>query len=116
MIFQEKKFVLHVMGLDQELFDREQQVHCLRIAVNADIAPKCYYADAMAGIVIMGYIKPQEKDNESTWLNNVAMALRCLYALPIFPPMHQTLFGGMDGLIKKVQVYSLSPILKNYLN
>lgn len=116
MIIQNEEFVLRVMGLDQTLPDREQQVHCLHVAAEAGIAPNCYYADPVAGIVIMKYIKPQPKSNEARWLSNVAITLHHLHTLPTFPPMHQTLFGYMESLMNELQVYSLSTLLNNYLN
>jgi thiamine kinase-like enzyme len=71
-------YVLRVMGLDQPIEDRQQQMHCLERASSIGLAPRVIYADAKEGVAIMEFIQHQVPQGHE-WLLKLAKSLRRLH-------------------------------------
>lgn len=114
-IANDKAYVLRVMGLDQALADREKQIQCLSLASEAGIAPRCYYADANAGMVVMEYIQPTPCDIAEPWFDKIAHTLRILHSIKAFPAhdLH-SVFSYMAGFIENLKAFPLSKLLTDY--
>jgi|GEM_PF-1526269 len=113
-VVQKKRLVIRVMGLDQDLADREQQITCLKIAAEHGIAPKCYDADANAGLIIMEFIEAKPFANSSQHCLELARLLRKLHQLDNFPPAYFGLFDYINSLINALNQTPLSAQLTAY--
>ncbi len=111
-----KAYALRVMGFDQPIADREQQIRCMQIASTAGITPKVHYADPQHGFVIMDFVSQKPLKESTDWPETVAELLKKLHSLNgAFEPPYQSLFVYMQDLQKRLHSFSLSPILLDYL-
>jgi len=113
-LIEDKIYVARLMDLEELAISRQNQVQCLQAAAQLDVAPKCYYADAEAGIVIMEYIENKSIDVTKEWLCEVADLLRKLHTYNNFPPPHQPLFSYINGLVKSLRALPLNSLLIDY--
>ncbi|MDP3562424.1 MAG: phosphotransferase [Legionellaceae bacterium] len=109
-----KRYILRVMDLSDDLLNRKNQIKCLHKAIEFDLSPRCLYANAEDGITMMEFIPSIPVVITPNWLNETADSLRKLHADYSFPAPHQPLFQYMndleDSLIKK----GVSTFIINY--
>jgi len=114
VVIKDKTAVLRVMGLDQSLADRSNQIACLKIAAAENLAPAYYYDNAEAGIIIMNYIECKKREKTNTELLQLTGMLKQLHALQNFPAVHQPIFDYMDNLVHKIKAYEASSLIMDY--
>jgi 5-methylthioribose kinase len=98
IIIKQQAYVLRVMGLDQPLGDRSTQVDSLTKAAALTIAPRCYYANAEVGIIIMAYIPSQPIIEREHFLIDLAHIVKHLHQTIDLLPVFITTFDYLNGL------------------
>ena len=91
--------------------DPERQYACLRIAAEAGVAPKLFYADARDGVAITDFVRAAPGDaDEARGVRAVAIVdqLLRLHAAPLFPRLVDYM-QGMETLIGQVRETGILP-------
>jgi thiamine kinase-like enzyme len=110
----DKDIVLRIMDLEEDLSLRQNQINCYLIAAKMNIAPKCYFADAQSGIIVMEYVQAQSTIVSRQWLTHIAKLLHHIHSVKDFPLPHRQLFDYMDDLIGQLRAEELAPRLTAY--
>jgi aminoglycoside phosphotransferase (APT) family kinase protein len=91
--------------------DPERQYACLRIAAEAGVAPKLFYADARDGVAITDFVRAAPGDaDKARGVRAVAIVdqLLRLHAAPLFPRLVDYM-QGMETLIGQVRETAILP-------
>jgi thiamine kinase-like enzyme len=117
VMIHDEAYILRVMDLlDDNLFNRQNQIKCLKKASELNLGPVCLYDNAHDGILITKYIQSTKITVTRPWLHEIAVSLQKLHADSTFPEPHQALFDYMDTLIISLRARELSPLLIQYLD
>lgn len=109
-------YILRVMDLEDNLFNRQNQIQCLKTANELGLGPSCLYFNAHDGVLITEYIQPRKITVTKPWLSEIAASLQTLHSHGSFPEAHQPLFDYMDTLSASLRTRELSPLLIHYLD
>jgi len=91
--------------------DPERQYACLKIAAEAGVAPKLYYADARDGVAITGFVRVVAADPNappSARAPAIVAQLLRLHTAPLFPRLVNYM-EGMETLIGLVRETGILP-------
>jgi len=108
-----KSYVLRMMGFDQSIKDRGIQVECAQYGGRLNIAPKCYYADAEHGIIIMDYIN-QVPMTKEVMLQQMPGLLSKLHYSEKVPKPFYDIFPYINDLIGEIIKITPSIKLRDY--
>ena len=95
--------------------DPVRQFACMRIASDAGVAPRVYYASADEGIALTDFIRasasasgPASDAARRARLSSLARAVAVLHAAPLFPPF-MSFFDAMDFLVGNLETSGVLP-------
>lgn len=108
--------ILRVMDLIDNLFNRQNQIICLKKAAKLGLAPHCLYENAKDGILITEFIASEKIIKSKAWFFEIANSLKLLHKDATFPPPHQALFSYMDDLAQRLKTANLSTYLNKYFD
>lgn len=106
-----KQYVLRIMIHTDPLRDPLRAFSCMRMAADAGVAPKVWYANAEDGVSVTDYIESapyaHEYRNSDDFPAAIASVIARIHSLPPFP----TLINFMDGVDIIIKNFKAFPAL-----
>ncbi|MFN8484363.1 MAG: phosphotransferase [Anaerolineae bacterium] len=101
-------YLLRVVVRRQAMYDPTREFTCMRLASDAGIAPRIWYADLDDLVLITDFVAAEPYPTDVAPL--VAATIRRVHALPRFPPpVTGSYLDTMDGLVRRFQAANLLP-------
>ena len=103
-----KPYLLRIILRSEAIADPRVEFACMKIAAEAGIAPRIWYASLEDKILISDFVQAQPFPADTALL--VAPIIRRLHALPDFPRMKNSNYlDAMDGFVRRFQAANLLP-------
>lgn len=101
-------YLLRVVVRRQAMYDPTREFTCMRLASDAGVAPRIWYADLDDLVLITDFVAAEPYPADVAPL--VAATIRRVHALPQFPPpVTGSYLDTMDGLVRRFQAANLLP-------
>ncbi|HQN50251.1 MAG TPA: phosphotransferase [Phenylobacterium sp.] len=101
-------YLLRIEGARDVFRDPHRGYACLRIAAEACLSPRVWFADPVEGIAILDFVAEQPFiGDRSARLTELAQSVRILHQTPGFPP----LMDYLDGLLAVTAPFRPLPVL-----
>ncbi len=103
-----RPYLLRVLMRDAAMADPTHEFTCMRLASEAGIAPRMWYASVEDRVLITDFVAARPFPDDTAL--RIAPVIRKLHSLPDFPPPKMGHYlDTMDGLVRRVQAASLLP-------
>ena len=101
-------YLLRIILRSEVIADPAVELACMKIAAEAGIAPRIWYASLEDKVLITDFVERKPFPDDVVPL--IAPVLRKLHALPGFPkPRMGSYFDAMDGFVRRFQAANLLP-------
>src|SRR5271157_964556 len=108
IVVQGKAYLLRILLRSEAIADPRVEFACMKIASEARIAPRIWYANLEDKILITDFVEAKPFPDDTAL--RIAPILRRLHALPDFPKMvNSNYLDVMDGFVQRFQAANLLP-------
>ncbi|MCW5849618.1 MAG: phosphotransferase [Anaerolineae bacterium] len=108
MIVRGQPYLLRVIVRRQAVYDPTREFACMKLASEAGIAPRIWYANVEDMVLITDFVEAKPFPDDMAL--RLAPTIRRLHSLPHFPtPQMGNYLDVMDGLVRRFQTARLLP-------